>query len=233
MIKRTNGTWVVSLVVNVLLAGAFTASASAQGAAAPVGSGLVLGVRTGFGLPFGKLDGEDQNSVLTDAVSGKLPLWVDFGFRVNPNFQIGAYFQYSFAFLNEDKTFSDCKQSGVSCSGSDLIVGLGVQYHFSPEGTDPWIGLGLGYERLAFTLSGGNQEITIATSGINFLDLSGGFDFKVAPTFGVGPFVSISAGQYSSNSVDAPASANLTVMDPQKKALHEWVVLGVRGVFNL
>jgi hypothetical protein len=225
------------LVVSLILAGACTASALAQGApAAPVagnGTGLVLGVRAGFGLPFGKTDDDTSNSSMSDGVTGMIPLWLDVGYRLNPNVQIGAFLQYGFALLNKDKAFSDCKMSGVSCSGSDLVIGASGQYHLMLESVDPWVGIGVGYERLGFTMSAQGAEVSVATSGLNFLNLQAGADFQASPGLGVGPFVSFSAGQYSSNSGSGSGGVTVMVMDPKKKAMHEWLLFGVRGVFNL
>ena len=235
--NKLHRTCAVSLL-STILATAFASSALAQGApatppAGPNPTGLVLGVRAGYGLPFGKANDDSSDSAMSDGVNGMIPLWLDVGYRLNTNFQIGAFLQYGFALLNKDKGFSDCKMNGVSCSGSDLVVGVDAQYHLMLEAVDPWVGLGLGYERLAFSMSGGGQELNVATSGINFINLQAGADFKVAPSLGVGPFLSFSAGQYSSNSASGSGLMGATVMDPMKKAMHEWLLVGVRGVFNL
>ena len=237
MNNRNLRIWAVSLLLSTILATAFASSALAQGApatpaAGPNPTGLVLGVRAGYGLPFGKTDDDAGGSSMSDGLDGMIPLWLDVGYRLNTNFQVGAFLQYGFALLNEDKAFADCKMNGVSCSGSDLVVGVDAQYHLMLESVDPWVGLGLGYERLAFTISGGGAEINASTSGINFLNLQAGADFKVAPSLGVGPFLSFSAGQYSSASASG-TGVMVTAMDPMKKAMHEWLLVGVRGVFNL
>jgi hypothetical protein len=123
--------------------------------------------------------------------------------------------------------------SGADCSASDLRFGVQGQYHLSPvETLDPWFGLGIGYESASMTAKAGGQEAKTSYSGLEFLNLQAGLDYKLSPAFGVGPFLSFSLGQYSSYDVTVPGMGKLSGSIPEK-AMHEWLTIGVRGAFTL
>lgn len=58
-----------------------------------------------------------------------------------------------------------------------------------------------------------------------------GGDYHVTPSFGVGPFVALSLGQYSSASTSSGATS--TSNDIPNKAMHEWLTFGLRGVYDI
>jgi hypothetical protein len=207
--------------------------------------GFAFGVRTGYALPMGrigKIATNDPNTAptndsLPDLVSGMVPIWVDAGYRINPNLYVGGFFQFGFGFVNKDKN-PGCEQ--ISCSVQDIAFGANVHYHFLPAASfDPWIGAGVGYEILKISESGtvafgGMQaqfDLDGSFSGLQFVNLQAGGDFKATPDFAVGPFVNLALGQYSGYSVSfagSEVSGDLT-----DTGLHEWLTLGVRGQFNL
>ena len=175
---------------------------------------IVLGLRLGYGLPMGN---ETEGAALSDRVSGMIPIWLDLGYMVTPNIMVGAYGQYGFA------SVKNCP-SGSDCSAHDLRFGVQGQYLVSPgEQLDPWFGLGIGYESLAGSVDGADGSM----SGLEFANLQAGLDYAVMPDLGVGPFLSMSFGQYSSQSADGDSS------DISQTALHEWLTLGLRGAFRL
>ncbi len=96
---------------------------------------------------------------------------------------------------------------------------------------DPWFGLGVGYEILGITTSAGGQETSANGSGFEFANLQGGLDYKAGPVM-VGPFVSFSLGQYSSVTRQASGQGEQSG-SIDKKAIHEWLTLGVKGTFGL
>ncbi len=209
-------------------------------------TGFELGGRIGYGIPMGKATGEGTNSNLADGIKGMIPLQLDIGYRAIPSLMVGGYVMYGFGFTG-DSISEDCdrlKGLGVdaSCSTHDVRLGIQAQYHFTPDGKlDPWIGAGIGYEWLTFGVdfsSGGASVKTSTTgNGVEFINLQGGADFALAPGFGLGPFLSLSVGQYSETSTSCDGSGctpDLTRSATiDKKAIHEWLTLGVRGTFVL
>ena len=209
-------------------------------------TGIELGFRTGYALPLGSASGNSSSvtttggttvttsstdSSLSDIVSGQIPLWVDAGYRITPNFYVGGFFQYGFAFIPSNAD-TGCGQSGVSCSGHDVMFGVEAHYHILPDAPfDPWVGLGVGYEILTFNISEGSQSGDVSASGWQFVNFQVGGDYHVTPSFGVGPFVALSLGQYSSASASSGGSSMSN--DIENKAIHEWLTLGLRGVYDI
>jgi opacity protein-like surface antigen len=218
---------------------ALAGSAFADG---PTASGIEVGLRTGYSLPLGNVRGDstttqggttvtESSEALSDVVKGRVPIWIDAGYRINGNLYVGAFFQYGIMFVNTDKS-PGCNQSGVSCSAHDIQFGLNAHYHLMPESQfDPWGGVGIGYESVSSSVSGNGQSGDGGDSGFQFVNLQLGADYKVMPNFGVGPFLSFSVGQYTSES----GSFNgMTIsQDIQSKALHEWLTIGLRGAYDI
>jgi len=174
-----------------------------------------LGLRLGYAFAMGSA----QDGVkMSDGLSGQIPIWIDAGYMVTPNILLGLYGQYGFI------QRKNCDE----CSGHDVRFGIQGQYHLAPAASlDPWLGVGVGYEILSASQTVEGVSISGSTKGFEFLNLQGGADFNVADALAVGPFVSFSLGQYSSFS-----SGDLSG-DIDKKAMHEWLTIGVKGSFGL
>jgi opacity protein-like surface antigen len=204
---------------------AMAAAPAPSGAAGGSRGAIELGLRIGFGYPVGNegaVAGSSNTSLHND-ISGMIPVWIDAGFRANPNVYVGAFFQYGFAFVNNDQN-PDCAQSGVSCSAKDLRLGVNVHYHFSPgQSFDPWVGVGAGYEWLTLDASVGSTSLSQTAGGFEFGNLQLGGDFAVAPNFGIGPFFAVTLAEYN----------HLSDADLGTKSIHGWLMGGVRGVFDI
>lgn len=227
------GKWWVSGVVALAALG--TVSQARAG-------GFELGARLGYGIPMGK--GVDEpDGAMSTGIKGMIPLQLDLGYRVIPSLTVGGYVMYGFGLIGDDsQAFCDrLEASGTdaSCHTSDVRVGAQVHYHIAPrQQTDPWIGAGLGYEWLSFGLdasSGGSSlEISSTVKGFEFVNLQGGVDFRAAKGLGIGPFLSFTLAQFDSRSSSCSgACTDITFMngDIPNKALHQWLLLGVRGSF--
>ena len=210
-----------------------TAQASAQAV------GFELGGRIGYGIPLGRVTG-DTNDELSSTISGTVPIQADVGVRVLPQLMLGAYFQYGFGFVG-DTTSDVCDEIGADCSTRDVRLGVQGQVHFSPgETTDPWLGLGVGYEWLTIALEAStlSESATVKATahGLEFLQLQGGLDFQAGEHGGFGPFLSLSLAQFSR--VSASCSGDCEGIDPdsesiEDQATHQWLMLGLRGTFVL
>lgn len=208
------------MVAGLAVASLFVAaSAMAQDSG---GGGFEAGLRLGYGLPMGDAA---KDAKLSDMYSGMIPIWLDLGYRIDPSLYAGLYAQYGIA------SVKDCP-SGVSCSGSDIRFGVMGAYHISPEESfDPWVGFGIGYEMAKVKMSAGGQDASATAKGLEFANLQVGGDYKVSPTMGIGPFLSFSLGQYSSQTIDPdPMNVSGSIKD---KGMHEWLTIGVRGVFDM
>ena len=223
----------------VVLCGVSQAHAETQG--------FELGGRLGYGIPMGKVsDMGTGNNDLSSVISGMVPLQFDIGYRVIPNLMVGGYFMYGFGITGDDlQKLCDAGETfgaDVSCSAHDIRLGVQAHYHFLPDQTvDPWLGAGIGYEWLGFSVEqsalGQSSTASVTGHGWEFVNLQGGVDFGLAPGIGLGPFLSLSVGQYDTSSSscdgDGCTSSDSRSNDIDKKALHEWLTLGVRGTFVL
>ncbi len=194
-------------------------------------SGFELGARLGYGIPMGKL-ADEADSDLKDWSKRQIPLWLDLGYRANPNIFVGGYLSYGFASVGSG--IGDiCDQDGVDCSASDLRLGAQLQYHFMPgESTDAWGGLGVGWEHSSLSASAAGGDVTLSTSGFEFALLQGGVDFQVADSVALGPFLGLTLARFSSVNCDSDAGCGDFDGDIENKAFHEWLFLGVRGAFG-
>jgi hypothetical protein len=217
------------------IAFSLTAAALCYGptaSAAP--EGFEIGARLGYGIPFGQLEGEDETD-LSEGISGMVPIQLDLGYRLMPELMLGGYLQYGFGFAADDLSDS-CDRQELDCSVSVMRLGLQAQYHFAPsEQLDPWLGAGIGYEWFTITLDGERAEADASLHGFEFLSLQGGFDFNVKDGLGIGPFASFSLAQYGSASLECEGAGCREDDDDSEsiddKAMHHWLVLGIRGTF--
>jgi hypothetical protein len=117
-----------------------------------------------------------------------------------------------------------------SCLASSFRIGVEIQVHFQPaERLNPWLGYGFGYESLSVSASGGGPEVSRSVNGLEFARLSGGLDVRLSRSFGVGPVLDFAIGQYGHEHQQTNGgAADFSIQD---SALHEWLTLGVRGVF--
>jgi hypothetical protein len=184
----------------------------------PVAKGIEVGLRTGYSIPFGIADptGNINKIAESDLFTGRIPLWLDVGYRVSPHFLVGAYVTYGVLLINGAKT--GCNQSDTSCSAHDLSFGIDAHYHLLPDRRlDPWFGIGFASEALSKSITQSGQSTSASKTGIQFFNVQTGLDYKVAPNLGVGPFVMLSVGEYS----------------VQDAVLHEWLTIGVRGAYDI
>ncbi|MBZ4420405.1 outer membrane beta-barrel protein [Myxococcus sp. RHSTA-1-4] len=199
--------------------------------------GFSLGLRTGAGVPFGKSRGTEDpdGGKMSNFVSRTIPLQVDAGYFFNSHLYVGAFFQYGVTRLAQD-----CLE-GMSCSASQLRFGVNAAYHFqSRRALEPWVGLGIGYERIdssaSLTIIYGPMRVESSTQGFEFASLQGGLDYRLNNTFSVGPFATFTMGQYSTSHliIDAAERDPLnrdsdTTEDIEDKAIHGWLYGGLRA----
>jgi hypothetical protein len=151
-----------------------------------LGGHLQLSPSATLVIPFGELsDGTSQSSVL-----GVGPgFGLDAGIGVSRSVVLGAWGQ-----LVRFGEGSDCSD----CSATSLAGGAFIRYHLV-QGVrfDPWLSAGVGFR----TLTAGVDEARF--SGFDFLRLQVGGDWYPARFLGVGPFVELDSGVYTSQPGDA------------------------------
>jgi hypothetical protein len=186
----------------------------------------------GVGFPMGSAyqttSGTDVS--LGDWSSFTIPVQLDLGVRLGGSWFLGAYFSYGFAGSSSVafSTFT-CGVGDVKCSPSTLRFGGQVHWHvLGNAATDPWIGLGSGYERVNLSVSGATGEGSLNLSGWEFVNVQLGLDFALGSAVKIGPWVSFSIGQYGS--VGGASGGSGVSGDITNKTIHEWVMGGIRLV---
>jgi len=189
--------------------------------------GLNLGARIGYGAPWGDLS-SDVGSV-GSFVPGKIPIWLELGYRLNRVFSINLYGELSPAWV--DSTYC---VPGFECGASNFRLGVDMQFHLGAhQPVDPWFGVGIGLEWLnARYFDGANGASAHETwSGWEFPLLEAGLDLAASPNFSIGPYVSLSIGQYTQYTLDElGTSTSYGIGSP---AYHGWLQIGVKGTFKL
>jgi len=194
---------------------------------------IELGVRFGYGVPSGKTGrvNGSADDYLSRTIKGQIPIGIDAGYLVTPRVYVGLSLQYGFGFVGSSGD-ATCNQTGVSCSTSDTTLGLDAHFHLKPTASfDPWIGLGFGYEWLDVSISSPAIRQSATVKGLEYAKVQLGGDVSVAPGLAIGPFINFAAGQYASfsqNGINTPMSQDIT-----SKSFHEWLLFGVRGVYNI
>jgi len=194
-------------------------------------SGIEVGLRTGYAIPFGPLAGSTggvNSPNVSDYISGDIPIWIDAGYRLpSPNLFLGAYFQYGLGFNG-----SQLSPNGTNCNCSTNVVMYGLQahYHFMPDQTiDPWVGYGIGME--SANVSGQNSTGG-SYSGWDYAIFQVGADYRgLVPNLSVGPMVMFGLGQYGNASQSGGGQSQSASIPNQ--ALHEWLTIGIRGAYDI
>jgi hypothetical protein len=223
-----------SIVLIVVAPLCCSSIASAQEAAPrsdapPARVGFQTAIRTGYTIPMGKVSGLPADD-MTDSFSGQIPLFFEMGGKPHPNFFIGGYLGLGFG-RAAGPLQRACDSSNITCTGIAVRLGVEFQYHILPAAlANPWIGYGIGYESMRISMSRSGQSVDVTVTGVEFARFMGGVDFRVDPNFGIGPFADVSLGQFSNVRSDPGGGASMDREIPNK-AMHEWLTVGVRGVF--
>jgi hypothetical protein len=199
-----------------------------------------LGLRGGYALPFGKVS-DSATDDISALVSGQVPIWLHAGVRLPKGVTLGFYFSYGVDVFGGgvgSLCGSSVDGARLSCHGFDLRSGPQFLYHAPVTPLlDPWVGAGLGWEVLKITASAQSQASTakldVSASGIELFMLEAGLDFKLAESFGLGPFVAYSAGMFSNSSVSCQGDCTGVPTgggDIAQKTVHSWTFFGARVV---
>jgi hypothetical protein len=211
----------------ILLLVLFAAPAAAR-PDAPDESGVLLGLRAGYGVPFG--DVERDAAAVREVADEKLPLWLELGYRFNPRVQGAIFFELAPARVASER----CTDGG--CDASHVRFGVAVQLHLAPGARlDPWIGAGIGIEVLRAEIDDPGatpvrRELTWA--GLELPVAEAGVDVRMSRRFSLGPYLSASFGQFTSRS-ERPEGGS-SARDPiEDRERHGWIQAGLKATILL
>jgi hypothetical protein len=201
---------------------------SSAALAAPERTGIDLGARIGYGIPFGDIDAD--RGTLAGWVSGAVPVTIEAGYRFNRRLSIGPYFQFAFAQVRNN-TNTGCGANS-DCSGWIVRAGMQGIYNLDVSSViSPWIGLGVGYEYTTYSGSVGSVGFSGTANGWEFVNVQLGGQVSLGQDISLGPFVGLSIARYGDVSGGlGNLSASSDVTHP---AVHEWLMFGARFTFSL
>lgn len=210
--------------------------------------GFQNALRLGFEIPFGDVPVRgggfplDVDS-LDDYVDFRVPIWLDLGFRIDPNWWVGPNVQ-----VGVGPAGGGCPGT-VDCFWTDFRLGFSAKYHYLPTSRwDPWVGLGFNWEWLETAASSefpvlvGTPPVTVNQTFRFRRNLNGpqivldaGADYYLGSSVALGPYFATNVGWFVQDSVQCPADAPVTcpvgtgVASP---AFHGGIGIGVRGRFG-
>src|SRR4030095_12012451 len=121
---------------------------------------------------------------------------IELGVKGSRNVFLGGYLGLGFGDVAGGHQRQNCEQKGGPWRARGVVSGL--QLHGRPAAsTNPWFGVGIGYESMAINMSAQGQSGTVSVSGLEFPRVMAGLDFRVTSIFGLGPFIDLSVGQFS------------------------------------
>jgi hypothetical protein len=189
---------------------------------------FALDVKVAYAVPVGNVwsastwdNGVHAAWAMSDTWTGSVPLGVAGRYRFTPGLSAGVYFQWGPAFVT-----SGGFPGVAATSGYDMRVGIEAVYGFLPDAPwNPWVSLGTGWE---WTQVAG-QGSTVTLSGWEFLNVQAGLDFRLSPTFGVGPYLGFVGGNYTNfSSVSGGIDAGGAIPSGGR-AFHGWIQFGIKG----
>jgi hypothetical protein len=190
--------------------------ARAEEVAPPPSNSFELSLGLGYGQGLGPV--ASGVPTLQEFGSAGATLTLEPGWRIDPNFLVGAYGEVS-AFDGGTMANAD--------HATSVAAGLQGQFHAMPgRKYDPWIGVGFGWRGYWASQS------TIGTHKLQGLDLARvriGVDYRVSPTVALGPVFGMTLTDFLSEK--RPGASSYT--DTSDRKLNTFVFGGLAGRFDL
>jgi hypothetical protein len=194
-----------------------------EGAVEPAATGFQLGLELGYALPLGHADGFTNQS---DLFSGQVPLVLHLDFKPTAHLGVGWYGGLGVG-LGSNTPPSGCGLPEVTCVATQVRLGFEAQASFLPsKQVNPYVSVGIGLESSGLSATSGKDSGHLGVVGPEG-HLTFGTDRRFSREVGVGPFVTLAFGEYTSFTLDSGdnRSSSRAVAE---KAVHEWVTFGLR-----
>lgn len=188
--------------------------ARAQEQVAAPSKAVELGLSVGYGQGLGPVAAGVPTLQGLGNAGGTL--LIDLGWRIDPRWEAGTYFEvglFGSGNIPGDQAFT-------------LGAGLQGQFHLLADSRyDPWFGLGFGWRGYWSDLHGGCYGL----QGLDLARLQVGINYRLAPTFTVGPVAGITLTQFLSAEPLGAEGYN----DTRDRKLDTFVFGGIGGRFEL
>ena len=165
---------------------------------------------------------------------GMVPIWLDAGYRIDRQLVIGAYFQWGLAFVAD----AVCPPP-LRCAAKSYRFGANVAWHFKwvagggawAGPFDPWFAFGAGYESTEVRLDDGRARSRGTEQGFELANFQLGVDLAGEGPVRGGIFAAFTVAAYERRTLaTAAGTRDFTLADPP---LHNWLIFGVRGRYDL
>jgi len=176
-------------------------------------------------IPFGTLAG---GIPITSISTPQFAVTLEAAWRPAVPLALGLYLRLSGGGA-QPPINSWCLAAGGSCDSFGLGVGLFPRWSFIPQGeVNPWVSVNGGYELLSVV---NDYQAAVDYSGWE-VGASAGVDWRRDPWYGLGVFVGVGLGSYTSVSVTGapPPAQGIPAIPWGNAALHGWVNAGLRVV---
>lgn len=192
-------------------------------------TGFQVAFRTGAAIPTGKVS-EGSGNAMSDVFVTQFPLLVELGGKPIEELFVGVY--AGFGLGGVASSFErQCNAASVSCSTHTLRIGIeGIVYMLPGRRLDPWVGYGIGLESSSVTAETNKAFASSGVSGLELAHLMAGMDVRISHYVGIGPFLDVAVGRYTSIHQDATLAAPAADQDIANTATHLWISLGARAV---
>lgn len=198
----------------------------------PAQRGFQLGLGAGVSFPLGDADGGSnvngiawRSGELAGIVQHRVPISVEAGYRIDPNWWVGALPELSFGNYGDE-----CVGPDDACDFTDFRVLAGATwYPLGFNSLSPWLRLALGYEWLRATLVLEDGFSGSETLGGPLAQLQLGMDWLVGETVAFGPYVSAAVGSYLSSSFTCQPAVCPAGSSTEGRSAHGWVSIGLRA----
>jgi outer membrane protein W len=214
-------------LTTILAAVAVAALASPAAAASPLDGKLQVGLRAGYGWPFGEYE---AGHPMDEYITSEIPITLEVNYRAWEHVSLGVYGAYAFGTVPQGLQ-DDYAAFGRTASIASWRVGAQVIVDLWPGATvDPWAGLGIGYQWMMFDVKSDTGTSGLTYRGFDWIVVQAGADVRIAEWLAVGPYVAFTTGVFGDVDLDFPTgSGSNEVTDT---AEHEWLDVGVRALFT-
>ncbi len=200
-----------------------------------------LGVTLGYGWPLGayaqdvELNGSSYaylHDIDQDAY-GAVPIGLEFGAWLSRRLLLGVYGQYAIGILraaDPDRPLDGGCPQDADCWGAGWRFGLHGRYVLlDRSGVRPFVGLGLGYERIGSRVKAelalGTLDQSMTFAGPELAQLQAGVDFRIGSSMHCGPMATVSLAEYTSCS--AKFGEDEQRCELIEGSLHSWLALSL------
>jgi hypothetical protein len=150
-----------------------------------IDNAIEIAVSTGYAGGMGDIDSASQ---IDDVAGAGAHVELQAGYRIDPRFALAAYGSIT------DHSDGD-KLSGTNNDVFTATTGLMATWHFSPTtDTDPWLSFGAGVRYMKVDAQSATDQRDLF--GIDAARVQAGIDFRVTPTFAIGPVLGASLTKF-------------------------------------